>query len=93
MSFLGHSESFPILRPWFDYKVIQNYGFAPKKRPSRDPARAAHNLINSARQHSNGDREPMLSNSHRIQELLREDFSWMNRSHFVVHSEPPNGGP
>ena len=95
-SFPGHSESFSTSRPWLNYKVIQNYVFTAKKRPSRttrNPTLAVHILADSAGRYPNEDREPMLSDAHRTQELLCENVSWMNGSHFVVHSGPPNGSP
>ena len=95
-SFPGHSESFSISRPWLNYKVIQNYVFTAKKRPSRttrNPTLAVHILADSAGRYPNEDREPMLSDAHRTQELLCENVSWMNGSYFVVHFGPPNGSP
>lgn len=90
-SFPGHSESFSISRPWRDYKVIQNYVFTAKKSPSRttrNPTLAVHNLADSAGRHPNEDREPMTSNSHQIQELLKEDSSWMKGAILLSAPDP-----
>lgn len=60
----------------------------PHRHITRNPTLAVHNLADSAGRYPNGNREPMTSNFHRIQELLNEDSSWTKGSILLSIPDP-----